>query len=58
MDTSDFAAVLKTAQLELSPERITELAPEAIATLSMVRAVSEVSLGETTPQTAFNASWE
>lgn len=58
MDSSDLASVLKSAQIRLSPERITALSADAIATLSMVRLVSEVPLGETTPQTAFNASWK
>jgi hypothetical protein len=58
MDSTVFAALLQSAQLTLAPEQIEELASVAIATLSSVRKVSEVELGETPPQSAFNASWE
>ncbi len=58
MDTAVFAALLQSAQLTLPPERIEELSAVGIASLGMVRRVSEVDLGETPPATAFNASWE
>jgi hypothetical protein len=58
MDTAVFAALLQSAQLTLPPERIDELSAVGIASLGMVRRVSEVDLGETPPATAFNASWE
>jgi len=58
MDTAVFAALLQSAQLTLPPERVDELSAVGIASLGMIRRVSEVDLGETPPQTAFNASWE
>lgn len=58
MDAEVFAAVIKSAQLTLSPERSEELAPAALATLDMIRSVSDVDLKETAPATAFNAFWE
>jgi hypothetical protein len=58
MDTAVFAALLRSAQLTLAPEQIEELSAAAIETLSSVRRVSEVELGETPPASAFNASWE
>jgi hypothetical protein len=58
MDTAVFAALLQSAQLTLPPDRIDALSAVGIASLGMVRRVSEVDLGETPPATAFNASWE
>jgi hypothetical protein len=58
MDAQVFAAVVKSARLTLSAERTREVAPPAIATLEIIRVVSDVDLKETAPATAFNASWE
>ena len=58
MDSAVFAALLQSAQLTLTPDRVDELSAVGIASLGMVRRVSEADLGETPPATAFNASWE
>ena len=58
MDTAVFAALLQSAQLTLPPERVDELSAVGIASLGMIRRVSETALGETPPATAFNASWD
>ena len=58
MDVEVFAAVIRYTGLSLPAERTEELLPAAIDTLTLVRQVSRVALGETAPATAFNASWE
>lgn len=52
------AAVLEYAGISVVPERLEEKLPEYLGFLELIRGANVPGLGETVPQTAFNASWE
>jgi Asp-tRNA(Asn)/Glu-tRNA(Gln) amidotransferase C subunit len=48
----------RSARLDLTPERLTAVAPMINSIYGMLGALDDVPLGETPPATAFAARWE